>query len=135
MISFRNVNHTTYTNSAWFACVAKVSITSPSQYRCEESEDATGTHLKNHLETSVAFENANREPGWQDGFPSTVTAHGAKIYRNGIKQDWRSQRKIMAHYCSENYPLSNAISGTLLESGTVTWTLSGIPLACVPEDD
>ena len=125
----------TYTNSRWHMCVGKVSNLNFSQYQCESSPDATGTHLKSDVDTGVTFENANRNAGWQNGFSSTVTASGARIYRNGVGQAWVSQNRVLFHSCvGSQYSLSSAMSGSLQGFGSGTWTLSGVPLACVTED-
>ena len=122
-----------YTNSVWWLCAGKVVNQSVTPYECMRSPDATGTHLKSDQNTGVTFENANRNAGWQNGFSSTVTARGARIYRDGIGQDWVSQSRVISHSCvGSEYPIEDAISGTLQGGGTGTWTLSGIPLACVP---
>ena len=119
----------TYTSGAWQMCAGNDEDIS--QYECIISGDATGTYLKLDDNTSVFFENANSNTNWHSGFPATVALSSAKIYRNGIGQAWSGEDRKTGHQCHpDSYPVDDAMSGSLVNNGSATWVMSGIPLAC-----
>lgn len=100
-------------------------------YQCVATSVATGTHLKEDVNTSVFFENANDNDNWHSGFPSTVSVSHAKLYRSGTGQAWGSEDRWTVHACgSDQYPVSGAMNSTLKNNGSATWKMAGIPLAC-----
>ena len=119
----------TYTSGVWQMCAGNDE--NISQYECIISDDATGTHLEEDIATSVFFENANRNDDWYDGFPATIAVGNAKIYRNGIGQAWGEEDRITGHQCHpDSYLVDDAMSDSLVNNGSATWVMNGIPLAC-----
>ena len=121
----------TYTSSTWWLCAGNNSNLDE-EYECQESDETEGTELQDHLSTNVFFENANTNSDWDSGFPSTISATDAKIYRDGTGYDWTLEDRLTGDNCAGGgYPVSGAMGTTSLkDGGTGTWTMSGIPLAC-----
>ncbi len=119
----------THTNNSWQMCAGNDEDLD--QYECIVSTHATGTHLKEDINTGVFFENANTNDDWHSGFPSTITVRKAKIYRNGIGQAWSTEDRWTIHACGDNqYPVAYAMNGTLKNNNIATWVMDWIPLAC-----
>ena len=121
----------TYTHSIWWMCAGD-DADLVRRYQCVTSPDAPGTHLIEDPNTSVWFENANPNSDWYTGFPETITVRDANIYRNGLPYAWTSETRRTVHNCGEGqYPVPQAMgSTTLVNHGTATWILSGVPLNC-----
>ncbi len=123
----------TYTNGLWWMCVADLDRQHGTAYVCEDEAAATGTHLGASLDTSIWFENVNfaNDLDWYQGFTPPTISH-AKIYRNGIEQYWSAEHKHIVHHCnSGSWPVSNVLTGSLVNGGTGTFTLSGVPPWCI----
>lgn len=119
----------TYTSGVWQMCAQDTSI--PSTYTCILESNAIGTTLVADLNTSVWLENQiSSNPTWYQGWPSTVQAFNAKIYRNGVAQNWSSNHRHTNDSCSQNYPATNALQYSLVSGGNGYFILSGIPLDC-----
>ena len=91
-----------------------------SAYAYHVESYATGTSLSANINTSVFFENYNTHSNWYAGFSSsTVQANDA--YDGGYPIGaWSSDTLYNNVY--------KAMSGSLSNYGTTTWTLSNIPL-------
>ena len=119
----------TRTGGEWFMCAGNDQ--NISQYECIESDEATGTSIRGDRRgTGVFFETGNTHDDWHTGFSSTISASSAKIYRSGTPQAWSSENRITQHHCDESYPPRDAMSGSLTNNGTGSWTLSEVPIAC-----
>ena len=120
----------TYTNSVWWICAGNDEDLD-NEYQCVYRPAATGTHLKESTDTSVWYENASSNSDWYEGFPDTITVHHAKIYRDGIGHAWTSEDRISLHNCGGNqYPIADAMNGSLKNNGTASWQLDGVPRSC-----
>lgn len=119
----------TYTSNVWQLCAQDMTT---SDYSCVLEYDATGTTLAGIIDTAVWLENQNTASNWYSGFSGTWYAREADIYLNGAYQDWSSDHLHTIHACGSPplYPTSNAMSGSLANYGTGTFTLSGVPLRC-----
>ncbi len=118
-----------YTNGRWWVCAGDQEHIR-TRYQCVARPDAPGTHLIENLNTSVFFENANRNSNWHTGFPSRMVMYDANIYRNGLPHPWTRENRISAHACGSGYPVTSAMSGTLKNGRTAYWLLRGIPRPC-----
>jgi len=117
----------TYTNGVWWMCGYSYNTGS---YVCVMEANGSGTTLGADINTNIFLENHNTTSNWYTGFGGSFQAWGAQIYRNGIGQNWSAQHRHTAHSCSTSYPVSGAITGSLVGGGTGSYTLSGIPLSC-----
>ena len=79
-----------YLSGVWFMCAGN-DANIDTEYECEQSGHATGTHLKLDINTSVFFENANTNANWHSGFPATIAVKHALIYVDGNYQQWSTE--------------------------------------------
>jgi hypothetical protein len=114
----------TFTNGSWWMC-----LQGPT-YVCQAQPKGTGTHPKQDLNTSVFFENWNRNLNWVKGFSPRFYAFGAKIYRNGLPQNWKTQAMWTEDACHNNWSPSGAISGGLVSGKQASFKKFGIPPYC-----
>lgn len=119
-----------YENSGWQVCAGN-DRNIATEYQCEVSVTAKGTHLKEHKETSVWFENANNNPDWHTDFPKKVAVSHARIIRNGIYHNWTKEVIGTRHPCGKGTHLpEKAMSGSLKNNGTAAWIVAGVPRVC-----
>lgn len=118
----------TYTSSVWQMCARDNQ--NPGTYTCITESQATGTHLAADLNTSIFAENANTNSNWYSGFTSPWVARNARIYRNGIGQNWSSNHRHTADACTASWPATDALSGSLANDGTGYVYPRYVPLHC-----
>ena len=92
--------------------------------------NGVGTTLKADKNTAVWIENQVTNSSWYQGWASQIRVYNAKIYRNGVAQNWSTNHRHTIDSCSTNYPPANALSGSLVGGGNGYFTLSGVPLDC-----
>jgi hypothetical protein len=128
-----NPNHVygtliTHFNDIWWMCAGDYNA--DGTWSCHAEPKATGTNLQMTQNTSVFAENWNVTPEWFSGFSNPWIAFGAKIHRNGVEQDWSSQRTWTVHACSDQWLPENAISGSLASGGIAYFRLEEVPVWC-----
>ncbi|MCC6192564.1 MAG: hypothetical protein IT318_26360 [Anaerolineales bacterium] len=111
----------------WQYCVADADT---GAYMCQQRSVATGTHMKADLNTSVFVENWNANSNWSSGFSYRFRAYDAYLFRNGVPQTWSAQHRHTAEACASGWPVSNAISGSLVSAGDGYFYVAGTPLFC-----
>ncbi len=102
----------------------------PSTYTCIFSTGSSGTHLLANQNTGIFAENTNTNTGWNSLFSLSWQAFDAKICRNGICQSWSTQHRHTIDACASNWPVSSAISGSLISGASAYFHTSGLPLKC-----
>lgn len=119
-----------YTNAKWWMCVNDQNIPNGASYVCQDDPNAPGTQMTYGLDTSVWVEDWNTNPNWYQGF-GLFNAYQARLYRNGVGQQWTTQHLHTADACTANYPTTNAITGSGLVNGqSVTFALDKVPPYC-----
>ena len=118
----------TYTSSVWQVCAHDLT---PDDYECKISDETTGDSLDEDRETSVWFENANEDTGWHSGFDNNIYVYDADIYQSGSRGDWSSEDRWTLHNCgSGEYPVGDAMVGTLKNQGNAYFDLDKVPIQC-----
>ena len=118
----------TRTNGVWWYCVYD-NVTHGQG--CMSRSAATGTNLLSDVNTSVFAENANATPSnWYSGFSSPLQAYNAHIYRNQVGQPWSAQHRHTADACASGWYPFNSMTGSLVNGGTVSYWLTGVPYKC-----
>lgn len=122
----------TYSNNIWYMCANDNFYLDGSHYWCVSETSAVGNNLKLSTNTSVWIENSNTNSNWYQGFgsPYQLQVKKARIYRNGIGNNWTTEQKLTNGPCGTTWPVNNALSGTLTYGGNGYFLLPGVPLAC-----
>lgn len=117
----------TYTNGSWWMCGYDPSTSS---YVCVSEPTGLGTTLEANINTSIFLEVQDTASNWYSGYSGNFQAWGAQLYRNGFGQNWSDQHRHTGHACSTSYPVSGAMTGSLVGGGTGSFIPAGAPLWC-----
>jgi hypothetical protein len=93
---------------------------------------ASGNRLLYSENTSIFFENTNRDPAWWDLFdPTTIYVYSADEVLNGQYSSWHEDLRHIHNQWGQDvpngYPPNEIIGGSLANFGTAHWHLERIP--------
>lgn len=121
----RTYRFTISKSGLWYMCGEDMQ--DAATYTCHAEPRAKGTRLKDGVNTSVFFENANENANWKKGFSDPFRASGARDYVNGQPKIWAVDWQDTQSNCG-NAP--NAITGELKADRIAEFWKGKIPLAC-----